>query len=837
MDSFFLGMQRSWILVFLLLGLSRQPALAGTLPGDKGDEPIPGFSNLVLEYLPDTTPSAIPCGRVLYPLRVSNYGPDASSLIHIHFNFQEANLVSTMGCLNSPLEEGFCDLEIIQAGDTREVTLIAMTDFGASAVVSFNGLVTGPNQDVHPENNVLSALTPVEPDSPPNLNILEPLDGTIISESDAEIGVALTAEVIDEVDDDVTLSQDIEWRSDRLVEVLGLGPSLIVPVEILGGHTIKATITDSCNNTVSDQVVIGIEPDEPVSLGEPIALDSIGEQGQPGIASLGDETFIVVWAEVDASDIEDNDGSIQAQRFDFGGVPIGEEVRVNSETDGLQHRPAVAGRPDGSFVVVWQSSPDSDLDSPEANILLRRFDSQGLPLDEQQVNISSDGRQLHPDVASHPDGSFLVAWESPSQVDPDGGVTARYFDISATGHEEFQVNSYTTETQGRPTLTVGPEGGFVAAWQSRGSVETDDDGFSIQLRRFNEALEPQGVETQVNRIIEGDQIVPAMDTNLGGQLVVVWKGSTATSDAQKRTLRIGGGTANSLGEWNEEDFDAFEPIISDPHNPFILSPPDVAISPDGDFVVIWANGLDSENTFSVQVRPFFGLENSPQPFGVPFTLDHSGLGLPTIAYSHSDALSTNFFAFWETQGGGDGSPPEGPMNVLDITGSRVSLPFPPLQADWSVESNGDPDPATEGGPLAFTIQAENLGPAEAVDVKVRLEPPSQWTFLSSADCEPPSSGVVVCELGTVRVGEIRSLALSGRVQLGAPASIEHRVEIISSTPGTTDEPVVILGSTNVVSAPEGTLFFDSFESSTTGAWSHSTSFAGDNKQHPQHEEW
>jgi hypothetical protein len=54
---------------------------------------------------------------------------------------------------------------------------------------------------------------------------------------------------------------------------------------------------------------------------------------------------------------------------------------------------------------------------------------------------------------------------------------------------EFQVNTYTTSYQENPSIGVGAFGGFIVAWDSGGSGETDTSAGSVQARRFRRRRE------------------------------------------------------------------------------------------------------------------------------------------------------------------------------------------------------------------------------------------------------------------------------------------------------------------------------------------------------------
>jgi hypothetical protein len=49
---------------------------------------------------------------------------------------------------------------------------------------------------------------------------------------------------------------------------------------------------------------------------------------------------------------------------------------------------------------------------------------------------------------------------------------------------EFQVNSYTTFYQYRPSVAAVAGGGFVVAWASYGTYGTDSSHFAIEAQRY-----------------------------------------------------------------------------------------------------------------------------------------------------------------------------------------------------------------------------------------------------------------------------------------------------------------------------------------------------------------
>ncbi len=161
---------------------------------------------------------------------------------------------------------------------------------------------------------------------------------------------------------------------------------------------------------------------------------------------------------------------VYAQRFDPWGARRGGEFRVNSYTPGDQAYPSVAADGLGHFVVAWDSqTPEGGRD-----IFARRYSFDGPPLGpEFRVNTYTPGTQYWPDVAMDWDGFFLVTWTSVGQDGSRNGVFGQRFDPNGIRlGSEFRVNSYTTDSQARPSATlVDGQDRFVVTWASRGHLE------------------------------------------------------------------------------------------------------------------------------------------------------------------------------------------------------------------------------------------------------------------------------------------------------------------------------------------------------------------------------
>ncbi|HVS16161.1 MAG TPA: hypothetical protein VMV46_19765 [Thermoanaerobaculia bacterium] len=285
----------------------------------------------------------------------------------------------------------------------------------------------------------------------------------------------------------------------------------------------------------------GGSPCAPISQGPEMLVNDGG--GSPDVAVFADGSGIAVW--VDAGD-----GSrlgIRARRIDAKGMPQGGAFFVNTLTDEDQFQPAVAAAGNGAYVVAWQS--DVSPGDPEfGSIRARVYGANGSPRgNDFQVNTSTSGDQVTPDVAIAANGDFVVVWyddsDRPGTSDPRGrDIRARLFRADGTPRgNDFRVNDFTNGTQSEPAVGMAPDGRFVVLWQSAGSPGTDNSDNSIQARIFDASGNPIASQFQVNTKIEGSQSLPEVAVDPDGSFLVAWQSATSDeSDQDNSSIHVRG---------------------------------------------------------------------------------------------------------------------------------------------------------------------------------------------------------------------------------------------------------------------------------------------------------
>jgi hypothetical protein len=292
--------------------------------------------------------------------------------------------------------------------------------------------------------------------------------------------------------------------------------------------------------------------------------------------------------------------------------PNGPEFQVNTYTTSYQYHPRLGVDAQGNFVVAWMSLGSGGTDTSEFSIQAQRFAANGAPLGgEFQVNTYTTNSQRNPRIAVSAQGDFVVAWDSwfaSSGTDTSGNsIQAQRF--AANGAPlggEFQVNTYTTEDQRHPGLGVDAQGNFVVAWHSVGSGGTDTSGASIQAQRFAANGAPLGGEFQVNTITTYGQWDPELGVDAQGNFVVAWMSDVLMgTGAWGHSIQAQRFAANGAPLGDEFQVNTY--TTKDQYSPR------VAAAPSGEFVVAWSSGGswgNDDQRSSVQARRY-GAEGSP----------------------------------------------------------------------------------------------------------------------------------------------------------------------------------------------------------------------------------
>jgi hypothetical protein len=447
--------------------------------------------------------------------------------------------------------------------------------------------------------------------------------------------------------------------------------------------------------TLSQGVWLALAIAQPVPVGPEFQVNSYttSVQTEPAVAVDNAGNFVAVWRSFGSAGSDASGSSIQGQRYDATGTPLGAQFQVNTYTTNEQSEPAVDVDSAGTFVVVWRSTGSAGTDAAADSIQGRRYDGNGTPLGTQfQVNTYTTNSQGLPSVAIDDAGNFVVAWASRGSAGSDSSgdsVQAQRYDTAGNGvGGEFQVNTYTSFLQKNPKVAADNAGNFVVVWESYGSAGSDVSDFSIQGRRYDAAGNPLGGEFQVNTYTTSNQYAPAVDIDAAGRFVVVWHSWQDSEDTS--SLSVQGQRYDAAGAPLGAQF------LVNTYTTYGQLNPDVAVDDAGTFVVVWTA---AEEDGTIQGQRF---DSAGSPVGSQFLVSTYGTSNQVNAKVEHDDLG-RFVVAWQSSGS-SGSDSDGysvqaqrfvvPTTSSTLTSTSTSTTLAPLQTELLPGRIGIIKPAT-----------------------------------------------------------------------------------------------------------------------------------------------
>ncbi len=258
------------------------------------------------------------------------------------------------------------------------------------------------------------------------------------------------------------------------------------------------------------------------ALGGEVRINSYvagNQQGQQ-ITALADGGWVVTWVSVGQDGMgwdSQPDHSVYQQAYNANGSARGGEVRVHAYWGVDETRQQITALADGGWVVTW----DSWGDGYQFGVSQQAFNANGSARGDQvRLNSYTNGNQYGVKIAALSGGGWVVSWQSEGQDGSGNGIYQRVYnaDGSARG-DEVRVNSYVTGNQFDPRVTALSDGGWVVTWGSDGQ---DGSGWGGYQQAYNADGSARGGEVRVNSHVEDDQYVSQVMALADGGWVVLW---------------------------------------------------------------------------------------------------------------------------------------------------------------------------------------------------------------------------------------------------------------------------------------------------------------------------
>jgi hypothetical protein len=239
-------------------------------------------------------------------------------------------------------------------------------------------------------------------------------------------------------------------------------------------------------------------------------------QDFPQITALSDGGWVITWLSYG----QDGDGyGIYAQAYNADGSAQGGETPVNTYTISMQVDQQITALSDGGWVITWRSYGQ---DGSNYGIYARAYNADGSAQGgETRVNTYTTDYQDTPQITALSDGGWVITWASEGQDTSSYGIYAQAYNADGTAQGiETQVNTYVAGNQDTPQITALSDGGWVITWQSEGQ---DGSSWGVYAQAYNADGTRQGGETQVNTYWTSYQQRPQITALSDGGWVITWQ--------------------------------------------------------------------------------------------------------------------------------------------------------------------------------------------------------------------------------------------------------------------------------------------------------------------------
>lgn len=235
--------------------------------------------------------------------------------------------------------------------------------------------------------------------------------------------------------------------------------------------------------------------------------DGLGSPYYPAVAMDPWGNFVAVWNDYRDDGFGNWGYHAYARGFAWGGMPMGDAVRVSDYDGSFAGRPTLVASDTGDYLLVWSAyTPDY----MGTNLYARRIDSWGFATTSQVQLNSNSGYHYLAYYANAADvdqnGNYVVGWQDSTTYEH----VVRQFDWF--GNPLGGEVSFASGSSGAPALAIADTGEFVAAWE---------DASNIYFQQFDAGAMLLGGSHQVNTTT-GYHTYPAVAVDGQGRFAVSW---------------------------------------------------------------------------------------------------------------------------------------------------------------------------------------------------------------------------------------------------------------------------------------------------------------------------
>lgn len=315
----------------------------------------------------------------------------------------------------------------------------------------------------------------------------------------------------------------------------------------------------------------------------------------------------------------------------FAQLPYGKVAQIDTIAQKSVNNAAIAGLPDGGFVVCCLLFNNSSTDNV-TDIYWQRYDPEGKRIDEFTFQLSSVFYPYSPTlkVAGLQNGGFVICWSSAwieSSV-----VYFQLFDFKGTKKGEITRASAAIGIRQSSSGVAGlPDGGFVICWESFGWHETDS---GIYAQRFDAEGKKLGNEFRAHSQVEYWQRDPVVISLNSGNFIVSWVSDIQNGRSVGIFYQLYATDGRTIGN---------EAKVGEMEGPYVSFWYTAAPLVGGGFLFCWLEQDWGRVTFLLKIRIYDGNGKAQSEAMQVKTRSKYQVMYPTAANLHSGGFVINWF--------------------------------------------------------------------------------------------------------------------------------------------------------------------------------------------------
>lgn len=333
--------------------------------------------------------------------------------------------------------------------------------------------------------------------------------------------------------------------------------------------------SETLNGTVGDDSISGGSGNDTITGGAGQDTAVFSGNSADYLFSIRNGNLVIT--DLNAADIDEgSDLLLNVEHLRFAdrtlSITPSSLARVDTTTT-ANSSPSTTILADGGWLVSWSGHGADDI----YGIFIQRYTADGTRVsNETHVNSTTMEYQIAPSVTALPDGGWIVAWEGRGAGDSNGIFTQRYDSNGNTAGVETRVNTTTEGHQFSVKVTTLSDGGWLASWESRAAIYSNDDS-KILTQRYDAYGNAMGGETLVDSTSDyGTASCIALPS--GGWLITGYKTDLESNYGTAFILRY-----SAAGEYEGS-------MIGENSQRNISSAPTVTTLSDGGWIETWGAG-------------------------------------------------------------------------------------------------------------------------------------------------------------------------------------------------------------------------------------------------------